>query len=232
MCALAPRSPGNWSASPSCRHPGCPVSCVQPRAGAACCARSAQQLTCLRQGHFHDVVTPTPVWAARWQADGLIISTPSGSTAYSMSAGGPMVAPSVAGEFGVPCCHYCNNRTSFAAENNCDFKIQGPGSMSASDRAVASVTPQGPQHSAACGFPCCNVSSIHRPTGYSGMYDSRPPPTHPDVPTPALCCGCRHADHAHRAALPVLPPPGGAGVLRDRGADPQARALARQVHCS
>ena len=43
-------------------------------------------------------------WVAQYRADGLIVATPSGSTAYSLAAGGPLLAPAIEGLVVTPVC--------------------------------------------------------------------------------------------------------------------------------
>ncbi len=58
------------------------------------------------------------------RADGLIIATPSGSTAYSMSAGGPIVDPRVEAFLIVPICPFKLGARAIVVSNKSEIKVK------------------------------------------------------------------------------------------------------------
>ncbi|MDR2624535.1 MAG: bifunctional NADP phosphatase/NAD kinase [Methanobrevibacter sp.] len=60
----------------------------------------------------------------QFRADGLILATPSGSTAYSMSAGGPIVDPKVSAFLIIPICPYKLGIRPFVVSDKSDIRIK------------------------------------------------------------------------------------------------------------
>lgn len=85
------------------------------RAGAAPVVRTALNDAVLHQGAMARLVEVDAfvddMFVASYRADGLIIATPTGSTAYNMAAGGPIVVPGQAAMIFTPiCAHALTNR--------------------------------------------------------------------------------------------------------------------------
>ena len=90
------------------------------------------------------------------RSDGLIVSTPTGSTAYALSGGGPIVHPSVDATLMVPICPHTLSNRPIVIPSDSDIEIK----IGHSDKAQAQVTWDGQIHQRVHGSDVIRISSF------------------------------------------------------------------------
>jgi len=72
----------------------------------------------------------------RYAADGLVLATPTGSTAHALSAGGPIVTPAVRAIVATPICPHTLSIRPLVADPGAEFEIE---MLSCDDRALVTT---------------------------------------------------------------------------------------------
>lgn len=78
----------------------------------------------------------------RLRADGLIIATPTGSTAYALSAGGPILAPELDAMLVVPICPHSLNHRSLVVSGRSSIEVR----LTSASRSPAQVALDGQEN--------------------------------------------------------------------------------------
>lgn len=121
------------------------------------CQVALNDVVITRKGHLRVVkyhIYVNEQFLTSFQADGMIVATPTGSTGYSLSAGGPIVSPNAHMIVITPICPHTLNRTSVVLEGEDRVRIVVESSeKSGKVEAVASFD-------AAHGMELCGGDSI------------------------------------------------------------------------